>query len=160
MVGQTGDDLSRQWKCKVLLAIAAAWLIDSGAYVSSYHGQFDAMMNNREKVSAQLGDDFFRDYVQAFRFLREQGAPCEIDDCALRRYVKQMDESFQRKGLTAPQVNSTSREIKYFLRYAQCGFPKGLLHYENRILQDLIAEYADASPDLLRTAQIWKKVMY
>lgn len=154
------DYLRKQWKGKVVLAIASAWLICERNYVSSYHGQYVRLKKNRKKAERLLGTGFFDEYQNVFSFLRENGGVYEIPDERLRGYVKQMDRYFKEKGFRRSKVNSVSRWAKYILKYLKTGMKYGLAGFEDNILQALIGDYWRQSGRLDTDADVWHKVLY
>lgn len=97
---QYDDDYKRLWKAKVMLAIVSAYLLCNKAYISSYHGQHDRIMQWKKAVSSIFGEDFLTDYENAFSYLRENGNSCEILDDSLRKYVAAINTIFQENGIT------------------------------------------------------------
>lgn len=149
-----------QWKGKLLLAIAGAWLICEGKYVSSYHEQFDIIKQSEKAVSNQFGTEFLTEYGKVFSFLRENGEKYEIDDDLLIDYVKSMDRVFTEKKIVSPKINSFIRLAKYYYRYFKTDMNYGFCGFENKILQSLITDYCNKSEKLTEEANIWHTVLY
>lgn len=152
--------LRKQWKGKLMLAMVSGWLICEKQYVSSYHGQYDAIHRNKKAVKEIFGEDIISEYEKVFMFLREDGQAYEVEDDKLRGYVKAIDTYFKGFGIGKPRVNSLSRNLKYFMKYVKNGMGYGLFGFENNILQGLIDEYCENSDRLEKTAAIWHKVIY
>lgn len=154
------NDLAAQWKGKLMLAIAGALLICDGSYVSSYHEQYVRIKAKAEEVNRQLGKNFFEDYEKAFIFLRENGNIHDVDDNALRNYVKNTDAIFAVSGISEPKTNSLSRIVKYLIKYVKSGTGYGIFNFEHNILQSLISDYYKASPAVQKDAEVWHSVLY
>ncbi len=154
------DYIRKQWKGKLLLAIASAWLICEGEYVSSYHGQFDKIKKLKKDVETQIGKGFLKEYEHVFGFLRDNGKVYEVSDEKLRNYVMQLNQYFIMQGIGKPQVNCTSRLVKYFIKYLKTGMKYGLIGYEEKIIQALITAFYQSNPELKEVADIWYKVLY
>ena len=152
--------LKMQWKGKLMLAIVSAWLICKGEYVSSYHGQFNKIMNSRREIEKQLGSGFFDEYGKTFRFLRESGEAYETSDEILKNYVHQIDILFKKLDIRKPKINSFSRLMKYRIKYLKTDMKYGLYGFENCILQSLISDYYEGNPKLYEDAKIWHIVLY
>ena len=150
--------LRMQWKGKLVMSIVSAWLILEGEYVSSYHGQYESLKKSIEKVENLLGKGFFAEYEKVFEFLRENGAPYEIADDLLTSYIRNIDQYL--KKIKNPKVNSTSRLMKYVLKYMKTGGKYGIVGFENNILQALISDYGKQSKRLVTDAEIWRRVLY
>lgn len=154
------DYIRKQWKGKLVLAMVSAWLICEGKYVSSYHGQYEKACKSNEKMKELFGTGFFDEYRKIFHFLREDGQAYEVDDEILCKYVKVIDEYFEKKQINVPKVNSASRVLKYSIKYIESGLKYGVKGFENNILQSLISEYWKQSENLKQTANVWHKVLY
>lgn len=154
------DYLRQQWKGKLVLAIISAWLICEGEYVSSYHGQFEKVREDANKIERLLGQDFFKVYKKIFCFLRENGEQYEIPDKLLRSYVRNMDLYFNEKEIKSPKVNSLSRIMKYTLKYMRSGIKYGFRQFEANILQALITDYWNKSECIEGDAEVWHRVLY
>lgn len=154
------DFLRIQWKGKVLLAIASAWLICQGDYVTSYHGQYDIIVSKEKEVSEYLGQSFMDDYKMTFSFLREDGECFEVSDEILRLYVNKMAVLFSKLSLNKPHINNLFRTIKYSLKYLTTGMKYGLLNYEDNILQALILNYYKNLDKIKEDSDVWHKVLY
>lgn len=152
--------LRKQWKGKLLLAIVSAFLIGEKSYVSSYHGQFNAMEKMSDSAERILGKGFINDYKDVFYFLRENGASYEVSDDRLRKYVKNIDKYFRTKKINNPRVNSSSRYIKYCIKYLKTGVKFGFLRFEDSILQALIHDYWSESDKVRIDAETWHRVLY
>ncbi len=152
--------LRRQWKGKLMLAIASAYLILEGAYVSSYGGQYERLKKRRSAVDRTMGEGFFDQYEKAFIFLRKEGPECEAEDGKLREYVWFANQCFKKRSLRNPKVNCTARMAKYCAKYYQAGMPYGVFRFEDVILQTLIDGYYAGSPQLSATADVWHRVLY
>lgn len=154
------DCLRKQWKGKLMLAIVSSFLICEGEYVSSYHGQYDAIKKDQKRADNVIGNGFFYEYNNVFKFLRECGTEYEIPDSLLCIYVKNINKMFQDRRINKPKVNSVSRSAKYFVKYVMTGMKYGLRNFEDHILQALIDGYCENKPELNVTAEIWHKVLY
>lgn len=154
------DYLRMQWKGKLVLAIVSAWLICEGEYVSSYHGQYDKIKQSVVKAENQIGKGFFAEYDKVFSFLRENGRSYEVSEDLLISYVKSMDRYFKEKGIKHPKVNSASRLIKYYIKYAKSGMKFGVVGFEDSILQALISDFCQKSARLSADADVWHRVLY
>ncbi|MCD7847491.1 MAG: hypothetical protein LUG49_05635 [Oscillospiraceae bacterium] len=152
--------LRKQWKGKLVLAMVSGWLICEKQYVSSYHGQYDAIHKKEKAVKEIFGKEFINEYEKVFMFLREDGQTYEVADNKLRGYVKAINTYFRDFGIGMPRVNSLSRNLKYFMKYVKNGMGYGLVGFENNILQGLIDEYCESSDGLEKTADTWHKVIY
>ncbi|MCD8011878.1 MAG: hypothetical protein LUG99_01620 [Lachnospiraceae bacterium] len=152
--------LRKQWKGKLMLAMVSGWLICEKQYVSSYHGQYDAIHKNAKAVKEIFGEEFITEYEKVFTFLREDGQAYEVADDKIREYVKAIDAYFKGFEIGKPRVNSLSRNLKYFMKYVKNGMGYGLFGFENNILQGLIDEYCGNSGALGKTADTWHKVIY
>lgn len=149
-----------QWKGKLVLAIASAWLICNSEYVSSYCGQNENLRKNAERIEKLLGKEFWNEYNAVFLFLRESGEVYEVEDYKLTEYVRKIDQYFRKKNLRTPKINSSSRLLKYILKYSKTGIKYGITGFENSILQALIEDYWKQSERLYEDADIWYKVLY
>lgn len=161
----TGDKdqkayLNMQWRGKLLLAIASAWLICEGSYVSSYHGQYSRLKAMATEANKQIGEDFFVEYEKVFMFLRENGTPYEPSNEKLRYFVRNTDRIFAERKINKSGVNSLSRLIKYYIKYIKSGASYGLTGFEDKILQALISNYGKASPAVKKDAGVWHRVLY
>lgn len=154
------DKIRIHWKGKLILAIVSAWLICEKKYVSSYHGQFDIVKNNIGSIEKTFGNQFFFDYEKVFIFLRDNGEEYEVSDSALRNYVSCVDQYLKERRVCSPKVNSFSRILKYLIKYLKTGRPYGVLHFENKIIQDLISSYSNSNPKINEVANIWHRVLY
>ena len=154
------DYTMKQWKGKLLLAIASAWLICEGEYVSSYRGQFDKIKKLEKKIETQIGMGFLKEYEQVFKFLRDNGGEYEVSDEKMRNYVMRLNQYFIMQSIGKPKVNCSSRLVKYFLKYIKTGMKYGLIGFEDRIIQVLIIAFYENSPELKKVANIWHKVLY
>lgn len=154
------DYLRMQWKGKLMIAIVSAWLICEGKYVSSYHGQFEVIEEATEKVEKAIGIGFCREYSKVFSFLRDNGVEYEVPDTELVQYVRNIDQYFQKNGIASPRVNSTSRVLKYLIKYMRTDMKYGLIGFENNILQALISDYEKKSDRVNMDADVWHKVLY
>lgn len=152
--------LKMQWKGKLVLAIVSAWLICEGEYVSSYHGQYKKIKGRISDIEKILGKDFFKEYDKVFGFLREDKPVYDIPDKKLVEYIKQMDQYFKKNNIDKPKVNSSSRVIKYLLKYVKSGLNYGILGFENNILQALISDFGKKSNALKKDADVWYRVLY
>lgn len=149
-----------QWKGKLVLALASAWLILNQDYVSSYHGQFEKLKAQKEAIDKDLGKDFFAEYERVFHYLRDHEQSYEVPDELLRSFVKNLVPILRSKGIARPKVNSASRIAKYSIKYLKAGMKFGLVNFEDRILQALIVQYYEDCPDIFQTADLWHKVLY
>lgn len=154
------DYLRMQWKGKLILAIASAWLICEGKYVSSYRSQFGKLKETAWEVEKVIGAGFWREYSKVFFFLREDGEEYELPDSELVIYVKNIDRYFREKGITRPRVNSSSRVLKYAIKYLKTDMRYGVLRFENNILQALISDYWKKSKKINVDADVWYKILY
>ena len=152
--------LEIQWKGKLMLAIVSAWLICEQRYVSSYIGQYQQLENIKEEIKNQLGQDFFEEYHQVFSFLRGNGENFELEDFKLREYVKKIDSIFKTLNINTVKVNSISRKVKYYIKYIKIGMPFGIIGFEKKILQALITQYTEGDVSVMKTAEVWHKVLY
>lgn len=152
--------LRKQWKSKLILAIASGWLICEKKYVSSYRHQLKKIEEDSTLVANVLGDSFFEDYYKSFSFLRDSGDPFEVDNERLRIYARRINEYYVEKGLTKPRVNSVSRFVKYSLKYVRTVKGYGILNFEDGILQSLITQFANSDSRVKDTAEIWHRVLY
>ncbi|WP_034451980.1 hypothetical protein [Butyrivibrio sp. AE2032] len=152
--------LQMQWKGKVMLAIASAYLLLDQRYVSSYHGQRDRILESKAEVDNIIGDGFTDMYCKTFDFLRESGDPYSIQDEDLRRYVKNVGLLFEKKNIKRSRVNSLSRKAKYVVKYLKTGCHYGITGFENAILDSLIHDFADNDDKVIIDAETWKKVLY
>lgn len=152
--------ITMQWKGKVLLAIASAFLICQGMYKSSYRKQFDCIINNKDSVEKVLGDGFVEEYKKVFEALRENGSSYEVQECDLMKYVERIDNIFQNNLLKKSRVNNISRYIKYIIKYIVQGQWYGLFNYENEILSSVIKEYYNGDNKLLKTSRVWYQVLH
>lgn len=152
--------LRKQWKGKLMLAIASAWLVCEGEYVPSYHGQRTKITNRWADAECKLGRGFFEEYEKVFHFLRENGNAYEVPDIKLAMYVKQIDRYFKITRIGKPKVNSTSRIIKYFIRYIETDMRYGIIGFEDKILQALIYHFWNNSDEVTKDADVWHKVLY
>ena len=107
-----------------------------------------------------MGEGFWNEYDAAFSFLRESGEVYEIPDYKLMDYIKRIDQYFNEKNLKIPKVNSTSRRIKYIVKYCKTGMKYGIIGFENNILQALIEDYWKQSKRVFEDADIWYRVLY
>lgn len=153
-------ELRIQWKGKIMLAIASAWLICNKAYVSSYHGQYNVIKAKTNAVTMQIGSDFMSDYEQTFLFLRENEQPFEVTDEALKSYVKNINHIFTEKKISNPKVNSFSRLAKYYVKYTKTGMKYGHIGFEDQILQALITDFYLINQQIEKDAEIWHEVLY
>lgn len=149
-----------QWKGKLMLAIASAFLICEGGYVSSYHGQWQVLREVKDAANATLGTDFVAEYEKVFCYLRDNGEPYEVKDELLRGYVKRINTYFQKRNIRASRVNTMARRIKRSLKYVKTGMRYGVSNYEDTILQTLIDEYCLEDCNIKTTAQAWHRVLY
>lgn len=156
----TNSYLISQWKGKVILAIVSAWLLCEDKYESSYHKQYENVVSCKEKINELLGDDFFENYKKVFNFLRKSGSSFEVSDQKLRYYVQCIDTYFRKFNICSPKVNSLSRTLKYFIKYAKTGFGYGLSNFENNILQSIITDYYKGSSNVYYDSKIWHEVLY
>ena len=158
---QTGDADSRvQWKGKVLLAIGSAWLLGKGQYTSSCAAQCERLKLLRQELEQDMGEGFYQEYEQVFRYLRRSETAYEVPDVRLREYAKRADALLKRMGLRRPRVNSLSRVAKYCIKYVKTGLKFGLFGFEDRILQELILDYYTGASALEQAARVWKRVLY
>lgn len=154
------DFLRKYWKGKLVLAIASAWLICEGEYVSSYHGQYNKIRRLVRKVENQVGKEFVKEYERVFDFLRDNGPEYEVTDKVLRGYVKKISEYFAIYGIKKTKINCSSRKVKYYVKYLKTGMKYGLIGFEDKILQALITDYYEDNPRLDEDAGTWYKVLY
>lgn len=156
-----GNEYTRkQWKGKAMLAIGSAWLLMKNKYVSSYHGQRDALLQGTA-IKEYLGEDFVDAYQKTFSFLRDGGAEFEVDDDKLREYVGLINQKFEKESMTKAKVNNLMRLVKYTLKYIKAGGGYGIINFENAILTSIINQYVQGDDDNLRhTAQVWYKCIY
>ena len=149
-----------QWKGKLVLAIAGAWLVMEGKYTSCYCGQYEKIKTDREKAENIIGKDFVLEYERTVAFLRGNGDVYEITDKLLLEYIRNMDLYFQEKEIKKPRTNSISRYLKYIPKYVKSGMLFGFRRFEDKILQALISDFWQESDRLYRDAQIWHSVLY
>lgn len=149
-----------QWKGKLVLAIAGAWLILEGKYTSSYYGQYEKVKADREKAENVIGKDFVSEYERTVAFLRGNSDAYEIPDKLLLEYLGNIDLYFQKKRIKKPKTNSASRYMKYIIKYIKSGMLYGFRGFEDKILQSLISDFLQGSDRLYRDAQIWHRVLY
>lgn len=154
------DYLKKQWKGKLMLAIASAWLICEKQYVSSYHAQYDAIIKAADDVDEMLGCSFIDEYKKVFAFLRESKETYEVPDSQLKAYVQAINTYFIKKDINVPKVNCLSRYVKYFVKYLKSGMKYGLVNFENGILQALVDEYGSNDDAVNLTALTWHNVLY
>lgn len=152
--------LRMQWKGKLMLAIASAWLISEGDYVSSYRGQFAKMKEHAQAVEELLGSSFFAEYEKVFLFLRGGGTPYEVSDDNLCAYVRCISDYLSAQGVRKPRINTVSRKIKYCMKYWKAGMPYGPWRFEEKIHQMLIASFCHQREDLADIALVWHRVLY
>ena len=154
------DYIRKQWKGKLMLAIASAWLVLEKKYVSSYHGQYNILTNDKT-ITEDLGPEFILDYKDTFKFLRECGPEYEVTDNSLREYVFKIDSIFENKNVGNPKVTNTMRWVKYFMKYVRTGLSYGIIGFENKILSSLISQYeSEDLKKLQSTAQTWHNCIY
>lgn len=156
---QYDDNYKRLWKAKVMLAIVSAYLLCNRAYVSSYHGQHDRIMQQRKAVVSQFGEKFLVDYENAFSYLRENGDLCEISNENLRKYVAGINTIFQKKGITKSRINCLSKQLRSWIHYLKCGSNYGF-NFENNLYQNLINAYIENADCVQSFANDWRKVLY
>lgn len=156
---QYDDNYKRLWKAKVMLAIVSAYLLCNRAYVSSYHGQYDRIMQQRKEVVSTFGEKFLSDYESAFSYLRENSDSCEISDENLRKYVAAINTIFQKKGITKARINCLSKKLRSRVHYLKCGSNYGL-NFENNLYQNLINAYIENAGCVQNLANDWRKVLY
>ena len=150
----------KQWKGKLMLAIGSAWLIINKIYVSSYHGQYSLIANDK-RIVTDLGSDFVDDYKRVFKFLRDQGEEYEVIDKKLREYVARINSLFANYNVGKPKVTNTIRWVKYFKKYIKTGCSFGLFGFENKILCSLISQYEQGDTEkLYRTSHTWHNCIY
>ena len=149
-----------QWESKILLAIASGWMLLEGKYKSSYFKQYMIVKNNMIAITDALGDGFVDDYEKAFRYLRETGEMFEVNHEKLKEYVNGINNMFVNRHLDKSYVNSVSRYAKYVVKNIRYFDKFGLLKFENRILQALIEQFIDSSPEISDTAMVWHEVLY
>lgn len=154
------DYLKKQWRGKLMLAIMSAWLLCEGKYSSSYHSQYEAIINNQESLKSCFGETVIDDYKASFLFLRENKNEYEISDNRLMRYVNTINLLFDRKAIKKPKVNSISRVAKYYFKYLKAGMGYGLIGFERRIIQSLIEHFANSNEMINKDADIWHQVLY
>lgn len=154
------EQLRKQWKGKLVLAIVSAWLLCEGQYASSYYQQFKNLSKRKRDVEEVFGETFFEDYENVFLFLRDSDVAFEVPNDRLRDYVAKMDAYMEKRQMDNSKVNSLSRKLKYILKYAKTGFPYGAVHFEDKILQKLIYYYASNDMKVKETADIWHRVLY
>lgn len=152
--------LLKQWKGKLLLAIVTAWLICERKYVSSYRGQYEQICMNLDKINDLMGTDFFYEYENVFKFLRENGTIYEVPDDKMRIYVERINDYFINKSIKKSKVNSLSRLVKVSIKYIKEGINYGIIHFEDNILQALIEAYYKQDLRLKETAHTWHNVLY
>lgn len=152
--------LRKQWKGKLMLAIGSAWLILKKKYVSSYHGQYYILTNDKTIIS-DIDDSFIKDYIDTFMFLRESGSEYEVTDHALRKYVSKINDFFENNNVGTSKVTNIMRWVKYFIKYVRTGLSFGLFGFENKILSSLISQFEKGEVEKLRhTAQVWHNCIY
>ena len=150
----------KQWKGKLMLAIGSAWLILKKIYVSSYHGQYSLIANDKS-IAIELGNDFIDDYKRVFIFLRDRGEEYEVIDNTLREYVARINRLFANYNVGRPKVTNTLRWVKYFKKYIRTGCSYGYLGFENKILCSLISQYEQGDTERLqRTSHTWHNCIY
>ena len=152
--------MHKQWKGKVILAIASSWLLLNNKYSSSYFKQYQILFDEKSAVEQDLGENFFYDYALVFSFLRENGKEYEVSDVRLMEYIRMFDVIIKNKGLKKPKVNSFGRYVKYIKKYMKIKCPLGFANFEDKILQGLITGYYDSSKDIVHMAEIWHRVLY
>lgn len=152
--------LRMQWKGKIMLAVASAWLIIEGMYTSSYLEQYERVRANKEKVEDLIGRGFVLEYEKTIFFLRGNSEVYEVPDKSLFRYIKNIDCCFQVNRIKKAKVNSFSRFIKYMLKYIKSGISYGICGVEDNILQSLLSDFWQQSEWLYRDADVWHKVLY
>jgi hypothetical protein len=154
------DYLRKQWKGKLMLAIGSAWLILKKKYVSSYHGQYNIITNDKN-IAGDLGGGFINDYIETFKFLRESGSEYEITEETLRKYVSKIDAFFENNNVGTSKVTNIMRWVKYFIKYVRTGLSFGLFGFENKILSSLISQFEKGEDEKLRyTALVWHNCIY
>ena len=154
------QELAMQWKAKLMLAMASAWLICEGLYVSSYRGQNRILEQNKKAVNSIFGEDFFEVYNKAFSYLRNNGMPYMVEDETLRGFVKQANGYLVNKNIGRPRIMTVSRLVKSCLRYARSGMHYGLFGFADNILQALIDGFSAGTEDTDAAAQAWHSVLY
>lgn len=153
------DNYKRYWKAKLMLAIVSAYLLCTNAYISSYQGQYDRIMQQREVISSTFGKEFLLDYKKSFIYLRKNGTLYDVSDEKLRNYVAIINEIFQKKGITNSKINCFSKRIRRWAHYLKCGSNYGF-NFENNLYQNMINGYIENTDYLQKLANDWKNVLY
>lgn len=154
------QELAMQWKSKLMLAIASAWLICEGLYVSSYRGQQQILEQKKEAVNDAFGEGFFEIYDKAFSYLRNNGAPHMVEDEKLRAFVKLANQYLINKNVGRSRTTTVSRWVKSCIRYIKTGMHYGLVGFADNILQALIDGFSAGAEDTETAAQAWRRVLY
>lgn len=149
-----------QWKCKIILAVASAWLILKKLYVSSYHGQQTAIHEHESEFTELFGHEFLELYDRAFAMLRTAGDPFTIDDAMLREAVRVFYRYFRTQHQKKSGTTTFARHLKFILKYIRKEKRLNIIDLEDRILENVLHEYCDNSPELAKTAHIWHDVLY
>lgn len=149
-----------QWKGKLMLAIGSAWLLSKGEYVSSYRGQYENIKKYAQMANGSLDGAFFVEYEKVFCFLRSNGAPYEVQDEKLYRYVRSINDDLAAHGIDKPRINTASRKLKYCIKYLKAGMPYGMCDFEDHILRMLIDAFCQQRKELANIARVWHCVLY
>ena len=157
---QGKEELRIQWKGKVILAVASAWLLCEGLYSSPYREQCKQIREYRSTAESVIGEGFAAVYTKTFSYLREGGPKYEVPDDLLRLYISNVDKYLQEKKITRPRTNCASRRIKLFLRYLKAGMGYGFVSYEEKIIQALIDDFCSQSGNIDHHATVWHKVLH
>lgn len=149
-----------QWKCKIVLAIVSAWLMQKKLYVSSYFAQRNAVREHEKEFTSIYGKDFLSMYYKAFSLLRMAGEMFEFDDKLLHESVTVFYED--NKEFYSKKSNTTGlvRHMKIILKYIKKYKNLNIFNLEDRILDSIIRYYCEDSEELEDMAEMWHNVIY
>lgn len=150
----------KQWEAKLLLAIGSAMSILNHKYASKYCLQKDYILTQEIEIKELLGENFVADYIKAYMFLREGASEFEVPRNQLKKYVQRVNDVFNVSNITKPQINSFSRKLKYAIACARVKAPFSLFACEKDIINDLLEKFVLDGPEVVTTANNWKKILY
>lgn len=154
------EELTRQWKGKLILAIGSAYCIMENAYKSQYEKQKDFIENQEKVLNDILGETFVEDYEKTYLFLRKGGEYYDVAEERLRNYVKFINILFDKCNLTNPKINSFSRSLKYMIACIKSKAEFNPFTCEQDIIDNLIYGYIFNSSKLIELANNWKTILY
>lgn len=152
--------LTLQWKCKVISAIVGGWLILNKLYVSSYTKQMKIVYTHQAEFEAAFGKEFLDMYYKAYKFLRDNGDAFEVDDELLDDTVQKFGILYKKKYRGKSQTTTSIRYMKYMWKYMRYAKSVNIFDIENRIYNRILNEYCAGSDKLVKTADLWHKVLY